>query len=49
MLRAIKIEKEGLKIFNNKIPTRCGELTPVEKTSLDVSMKQELKTMHINV
>ena len=49
MLRAIKIEKEGLKILNNKIPTRCGELTPVEKTSLDGSMKQEIKTMHINV
>lgn len=27
---AINIEKEGRRILNNKIPIRCGELTPLE-------------------
>ncbi len=43
---AINILNEGKKIVNNKIPIRCGELTPVEKTSLDGSVKQEIKTIH---
>lgn len=29
---AINIEKEGRKILNNKIPIRCGELTPLESS-----------------
>ena len=47
-VRIIEDSVLGLKILNNKIPTRCGELTPVEKTSLDGSMKQEIKTMYRN-
>jgi putative transposase len=41
---AINIENEGIKIFNNKIPTRCGEFTLLERTSLDDSLKEEIKT-----
>lgn len=29
---AINIENEGKKILNNKIPTRCGKLTPLESS-----------------
>jgi putative transposase len=29
---AINIKKEGQKILNNKIPIRCGELTPIESS-----------------
>jgi len=36
---AVNILKEGKKLYN--IPTRCGDLKPVEKTSLDGSVKQE--------
>ncbi len=41
---AINIENEGIKIFNNKIPTRCGKFTLLERTSLDDSLKEEIKT-----
>jgi len=33
---AINIENEGIKIFNNKIPTRCGKLTPLETSDYAV-------------
>ena len=33
---AINIEKEGRKILNNKIPTRCGELTPLDTSGYAV-------------
>jgi len=32
---ALNILDEGLKILNNIIPTRSGELTPLESKSLD--------------
>jgi putative transposase len=34
---AINIEKEGRKILNNKIPIRCGKLTPLETSDYTVS------------
>jgi len=33
---AINIENEGKKILNNKIPTRCGELTPLDTRDYSV-------------
>ena len=33
---AINIENEGKKILNNKIPTRCGELTPLDTSGYAV-------------
>jgi len=33
---AINIRNEGLKLYNNKIPTRCGELTPLETSGYTV-------------
>lgn len=42
---ATNIENEGKRIIGH----RLSEFTPVEKTSLDGSLKQELKTMYRNV
>jgi len=36
---AINIENEGKKILNNKIPTRCGKLTPLETSGYAVNEK----------
>jgi len=33
---AINIENEGRKIFNNKIPTRCGKFTPLDTSGYAV-------------
>jgi putative transposase len=33
---AINIEKEGRRILNNKIPIRCGKLTPLETSGYTV-------------
>ncbi len=38
---SLNIENEGRKLYNNKIPTRSGELTPVESTTVVDSVKQE--------
>jgi len=45
---ATNILNEGMKLYKENIGHRLSDLKPVEKTSLDGSMKQEIKTVHIN-
>ena len=40
---AINIRNEGKRLYKDLIPTRCGELTPLERTSIDGSLNQEIK------
>ena len=41
---AINIKNEEMKLYNNKIPTRCGKLTPLESSgyTLDELGKENL-------